>query len=184
MNSKNYKLMALKCFRQRDFKSAKLYFSLAYEKRKSASLLNLIELCDFALSSPDKAMLLLEFYLKHEKTRNINKEFQKLLHLKMHKDLPQKVHQEEYRSLNYKDFLESEAKLGFKQSFENIIFANKLVIDTKEDFLDFLEKLLDNGYEETTLNYIENIHQFFTGNQKFMKIQEKLKGYKDENKSL
>ena len=79
------------------------------------------------------------------------------------------------------DFLESERKVGFKQSFENVIFANKLVISSKNDFLDFLEKLLDNGYTDTTLNYIESVAAHFAGDKKFLKLQEKLKGLMREN---
>ena len=179
MNSQDYKKIALNCFRQKDFQNAKVYLSLAYEKRASKSLLNLIELCEFALDFPDEADLLFEFYMKNCKVRSINDEFEKILLLSENKkSFEQSIEEDE--SLSYKDFLESEKELGFKQSFENIIFANKLVINSKNDFLDFLEKLLDNGYKETTLSYIESVYSHFEGDEKFMKIQEKLKNLNED----
>lgn len=180
MSSQNYKKIALQHFRQKDFKNAKLYLSLAYEKRASKALLNLIELCDFALNSPDEADLLFEFYMKNCKVRTINEEFEKILTMSENKKtLYQSIEEDE--ALSYQDFLQSEKEVGFKKSFENVIFANKLIISNKNDFLDFLEKLLDNGYKETTLNYIESVGEHFAGDEKFLKIQEKLKRC-DENK--
>ena len=68
---------------------------------------------------------------------------------------------EDGHALNYRDFLESVKKIGFKKSFENIIFNAKLIIDDKKDFLNFLEELCKNGYEEAALNYIEDIFPHF-----------------------
>lgn len=173
----DYKQIALQYFRKGDLKNAKLYLSLAYEKKPSKALLNLIELCEFSGSFPDEGHLLFEFYMKNCKVRSINEEFEKILALSQ----SQRVALEGGEALSYMDFLESEKKVGFKQSFENVIFANKLVISNKNDFLDFLEKLLDNGYTETTLNYIESVAGHFAGDKKFLKLQEKLKGLMLEN---
>ena len=52
-----------------------------------------------------------------------------------------------------------------------------------EKFLDFLEKLLDNGYKDMTLNYIENVMPHFWANDRFIKLQEKLMGFKSEIKT-
>lgn len=177
MNSfkQDYKQIALQYFRKGDLKNAKLYLSLAYEKKPSKALLNLIELCEFAGNFPDEGHLLFEFYMKNCKVRTINDEFEKILALSQ----SQRAVNDE--ALSYMDFLESEKNVGFKQSFENVIFANKLVISNKNDFLDFLEKLLDNGYTETTLNYIESVAAHFAGDKKFLKLQEKLKGLRREN---
>lgn len=172
MSSQDYKQIALQYFRQGDLKNAKLYLSLAYEKKPSRALLNLIELCEFAVNFPEEGYLLFEFYMKNCKVRSINQEFEKILALSQ----SQRTVYDSGESLSYMDFLESEKEVGFKKSFENVIFANKLIISNKNDFLDFLEKLLENGYKETTLNYIESVSQYFAGDEKFLKIQEKLKG--------
>ena len=57
------------------------------------------------------------------------------------------------------------------------------MIDNKEDFLEFLEKLLDNGYKDMTLNYIENASAYFWTNEKFIKLQKKLIGLKGDFKA-
>ncbi|TQR61457.1 histidine kinase [Campylobacter troglodytis] len=175
MSSQDYKKIALNYFRKKDFEKAKLYLSLAYEKKAHKNLLNLIELCDFAINSPDEAGLLFEFYMKNCKARSINDEFEKILELSEKKRSFQQDFEDE--ALNYRDFLESEKELGFKKSFENIIFANKLIINNKSDFLDFLEKLLDNGYKDLMLNYLENVAGHFAGDEHFMRLQAKLRGF-------
>lgn len=179
----NYKKLAIEHFKNRDFKTAKLYFSLAYEKRKNKRLLNFISLCDLALNSQEEeAMLLFAFYLEHYNVKAVDKDFEELLSNIETKNIEQNEELEEGHALNYKDFLETEENLGFKKSFENVIYTGKLVIDNREDFLDFLEKLLDNGYKDVTLSYVENVAEHFSTHRRFLKIQERLKGFKSDIK--
>lgn len=168
--SQNFKKIALNFFRQKDYKNAKIYLSLAYEQKPGAALLNLIELCEFALKFPDEGEMLFEFYMKNCRARSINTEFARILEA-----CESKRTQPFEAALSYADFLQSEQQLGFKQSFENIIFANRLVINNKNDFLDFLEKLLEHGYTDTMLGYMESVAQLFAGDEKFMRLQEKLR---------
>ena len=175
MSSQSYKALGIKAFRENDFHNAKLFFVLAYEKRKNQKLLVFISLCTLALTSYEEAILLFEFYLKHYKHASIVKDMEKLLNVSESRlNLAKNLKDDENKALSYKDFLESEKELGFKQSFENVIFANKLIISDKNDFLDFLEKLLDNGYEEMMLNYLENTSTIFSGNQKFERLKVRL----------
>jgi len=44
----------------------------------------------------------------------------------------------------------------FKRIFENIMFSTRVIITEKEDFVDFLDNLIDNGYKEMALSYLEN----------------------------
>ncbi len=44
----------------------------------------------------------------------------------------------------------------FKRIFENIMFSTKVIITEKEDFVDFLDNLIDNGYREMALSYLES----------------------------
>ncbi|EAH4684068.1 histidine kinase, partial [Campylobacter coli] len=53
----NYKKLGIEHFLRKDFKTAKIYFSLAYEKRKNKRLFHFITLCDLALKSPKEALL-------------------------------------------------------------------------------------------------------------------------------
>jgi len=45
---------------------------------------------------------------------------------------------------------------GFKETFENIMFSTRVIITQKEDFIDFLDKLIEHGFEEMALTYLEN----------------------------
>ena len=57
----------------------------------------------------------------------------------------------------YSDFLLLvEARGDFKRAFEDLIFSTKIVIDSKEDFVEFITNLLENGYTNTALNFLEN----------------------------
>ena len=109
-------------------------------------------------------------------------EILKMVEFKKQEDKQENEFEDGY-ALNYQDFLKSEEELGFQKSFENIIYSTKLVIDNRDDFLDFLEKLLDNGYKDMTLNYIENVMPHFWANDRFIKLQEKLIGFKSEIKT-
>ena len=173
----DFKQIALAHFRRKDYEGAKLYLSLAYEKKPSKALLNLIELCEFAASAPEEGDLLFEFYTKHCKVRSINREFEKILD--MSENSKSLAHSDD-AALSWADFLQSEREIGFQRSFENVIFANKLVISSKNEFLDFLEKLLDNGYTETTLSYVESVAAHFAGDGRFMRLQERLRKFSVE----
>lgn len=152
-----------------------MYFSLAYEKRINKRLLNFISLCDLGLKAPKEALLLFEFYLDNYKINAIDKDFEEILHSVELKNKEETVEEiSDSNSMNYKDFLKSEEKLGFKKSFENVIFNGKLIISNKEDFLEFLEKLLENGYKEVVLTYLEDISPYFWENQRFFRLQKKL----------
>jgi len=44
----------------------------------------------------------------------------------------------------------------FKRIFENIMFSTRVIITEREDFVDFLDNLIDNGYQEIALSYLES----------------------------
>jgi len=44
----------------------------------------------------------------------------------------------------------------FKRIFENIMFSTRVIITEKEDFVDFLDNLINNGYQEIALSYLES----------------------------
>ncbi|HEC1582022.1 TPA: histidine kinase [Campylobacter upsaliensis] len=181
-NLQNYRKIALKYLKIGDFNNALIYLSLACKEKKDEHLLNLISLCEFGLEKEQEAKALLEFYLKHAKSKKMQKDFESVLTLVMFK-ANIKDEFEDGHALNYRDFLESVKKIGFKKSFENIIFNAKLIIDDKKDFLNFLEELCKNGYEEAALNYIEDIFPHFWDHENFIKLKKQFKGFKGENKA-
>ncbi len=55
---------------------------------------------------------------------------------------------------------------------------------SQKDFLKLgLTKDLKDGYKDMTLNYIENVMPHFWANDRFIKLQEKLMGFKSEIKT-
>ncbi|AJC83985.1 hypothetical protein [Campylobacter peloridis] len=169
----NYKKIAIECFYNKDYKSAKMYFSLAYQKRKNKRLLTFISICDLALKSPDEAFIFFEFFLQNYKNSKVDTDIEKLINLSQSVQFEEE--DEEFEGLSYQDFLLSEKEVGFKQALENVIISNKLVISDKEDFVDFLEKLLEHGYKDMLVSYMEDVWSHFYSNYRFIKLSEKLK---------
>jgi tetratricopeptide (TPR) repeat protein len=54
----------------------------------------------------------------------------------------------------FKELVEKES--DFNRIFENIMFSTRVIITEKEDFVDFLDNLIDHGYKEMALSYLES----------------------------
>ena len=62
----------------------------------------------------------------------------------------------------------------FKETFENIMFSTRVLITKKEDFLDFLENLIENGFEEMALTYLDSALTIYPSDVILLKLFEKL----------
>ena len=70
----------------------------------------------------------------------------------------------------------------FKTTFENIMFSTKVIITKKEDFLDFLDKLIEHNFVDMALNYLENALSIYPDDALLSKLLKKLaQGKKIEN---
>ena len=70
----------------------------------------------------------------------------------------------------------------FKEVFENIMFSTRVIITKKEDFIDFLEKLIAHGFSEMALSYLENALSVYPTEKALRKLLKKLiKGETIEN---
>ena len=57
----------------------------------------------------------------------------------------------------YEDFKEGVRLRGdFKRTFEDIMFCTKVIITKKEDFIDFLENLIEYNFKDMAINYLES----------------------------
>ncbi|WP_415396822.1 hypothetical protein [Sulfurimonas sp. CS5] len=71
---------------------------------------------------------------------------------------------------------------GFKETFENIMFSTRVIITQKEDFIDFLENLIEHGFAEMALTYLENALSVYPSDELLRKLLKKLaKSKKSEN---
>lgn len=54
----------------------------------------------------------------------------------------------------FKELVQNDS--DFNRIFENIMFSTRVIITEKEDFVDFLDNLIDHGYQEMALSYLES----------------------------
>jgi len=71
--------------------------------------------------------------------------------------------QREYQDgISYDDFVALiEDKGDFREAFEDIMFSTKVVITTKEEFIDFVKRLIAAEYQEIALKYLDAISGHF-----------------------
>ncbi|MEA1982099.1 MAG: hypothetical protein U9N39_01040 [Campylobacterota bacterium] len=75
----------------------------------------------------------------------------------------------------YTDFKQLLAEGGeFKEIFENIMFSTRVIITQKEDFIDFLDKLIEHGFAEMALSYLENALSVYPNDKLLRKLLKKL----------
>jgi len=63
---------------------------------------------------------------------------------------------------------------SFKETFENIMFSTRVIITKKEDFIDFLDNLIENDFAEMALTYLENALSVYPSDKLLRKLLKKL----------
>jgi len=77
--------------------------------------------------------------------------------------------------ITYEDFRTLvEGEGDFKRVFENIMFSTRVIITEKEDFVDFLERLIDNGFKEMALSYLEGALSVYPNDSQIRKVLKRL----------
>jgi hypothetical protein len=88
--------------------------------------------------------------------------------------------QESLEAINYNDFNNLIRSRGsFKTAFEDIMFSTKVAISSKEQFFDFIGQLIDNNFNITAYQYLDNYNEFFSYDTKIEEYYKIL-----ENKSI
>jgi len=78
-------------------------------------------------------------------------------------------------AIKYEDFKKLISSRGsFRVAFEDIMFSTKVAIENKEDFLDFVAKLIDNDFNTTAYTYLENFNEYFSYDEKIESLYKKL----------
>jgi len=68
--------------------------------------------------------------------------------------------------IRYSDFeLLIESRGSFKEAFEDIMFSTKVVITEKDEFIDFVTQLANEGFDEMALNYLDATTSLFGDDQ-------------------
>ncbi|MDD2399386.1 MAG: hypothetical protein PHR75_02115 [Sulfurovum sp.] len=101
--------------------------------------------------------------------------------LKVHELLNDSIEEEvEYgEGIRYSDFLELVKQRGsFKKAFEDIMFSTKVVITSKDEFIDFVSRLSNEGFDEMALNYLDASANLFGNDQDILSLYHTIKGAK------
>ena len=81
--------------------------------------------------------------------------------------------------IRYSDFLELVKSRGsFKKAFEDIMFSTKVVITDKDQFIDFVTRLAEEGFDEMALNYLDATTSLFGDDQDVLALYNVVKGMK------
>lgn len=91
---------------------------------------------------------------------------------------------ESLEAIQYEDFISLVKDRGsFRIAFEDIMFSTKIALESKEDFFDFVEKLIDNGFNTTAYSYLDSFNEYFSYDSHIEKLYKKLDEKTVENKA-
>lgn len=91
---------------------------------------------------------------------------------------------ESLEAIQYEDFINLVKDRGsFRIAFEDIMFSTKIALESKEDFFDFVEKLIDNGFNTTAYSYLDSFNEYFSYDSHIEKLYKKLDEKTIENKT-
>ena len=183
----NYIKKGIDKFYAKNFAEAMLNFSLALSADPSSkqSRIGAI-LCDMAVDNEEQAMALFEYYLLtkangaqdceeivEEIIHSVDNATGKMGHLFNEKEFEARINAE--NGIKYEDFTcLIQSRGSFKEAFEDIMFSTKVIISKKEDFVDFLAKLIENGFIEISLNYLENAVTLFPNDEQLLSLIKKV----------
>ncbi|TLP40940.1 hypothetical protein [Arcobacter arenosus] len=78
-------------------------------------------------------------------------------------------------AIRYEDFKKLiESRGSFKIAFEDIMFSTKVAIESKEDFFDFVNRLIDNDFNSTAYSYLDGFNEYFAYDTKIEELYKKL----------
>jgi len=184
---KKYIKRGIENFFKRNYENALLNFSLALKESDESKEARIgAILSDLAIEKPDEAEALFEYYLLSKDSgvndsEDIVEEILNLVELSLEQienlflenDIEDRINAED--GITYEDFSKIvKEKNNFKEVFEDIMFSTKVIIHNRDDFLDFLEKLIDNGYKEISLSYLENAVAMFPNDEKLVSLIKKV----------
>ncbi|MFA6741368.1 MAG: hypothetical protein WCR78_07735 [Arcobacteraceae bacterium] len=78
-------------------------------------------------------------------------------------------------AIRYEDFKNLIGSRGsFRIAFEDIMFSTKVAIENKDDFFDFVTKLIDNDFNSTAYTYLDGFNEYFSYDKEIEKLYKKL----------
>lgn len=147
-----------------------------------------VYLSDLGIESEEEAQALFDYYqmIKSEKENavdiidglieNLDSSKHKLQELLIE---PLEEQIEYGDGIRYSDFLELVKSRGsFKKTFEDIMFSTKVVITNKDEFIDFVTQLANEGFDEMALGYLDASTSLFGNDQDILALYHVVRGQK------
>ena len=184
-----YKILsqAKKYFTESDYKKALEKFATVLQNDPdSIEAYNGVILSEMALSGEGGAEALFDYYeiLKSEDKESADEIMSEILEnmdgtldkLSEIFATPLRDRLEAEDGILYDDFIKflKQNDNDFKKVFDRIMFSTKVIITKKEDFIEFLEYLIDYDYQEMALNYLENALAVYPTDTKLRNLLRKL----------
>ena len=187
-NISKYKTLsqAKDSFSQADYKQALEKFAYVLQNYpNSKEAYNGAILSEMAMSGEGGAEALFDYYevlkeedqeaadsIMNEILQNMDGTVDKLSEL-FADPLTQRVELED--GILYQDFKNLlDSGESFKDTFENIMFSTKVIITQKNDFIDFLDNLIEHGYTDIALTYLENALEAYPSDEPLRELFKKL----------
>ena len=147
-----------------------------------------VYLSDLGIESEEEAQALFDYYqlIKSEKENavdiidglieNLDSSKHKLQELLLE---PIEEQIEYSDGIRYSDFQELVKRRGsFKKTFEDIMFSTKVVITNKDEFIDFVTQLANEGFDEMALGYLDASSSLFGNDQDILALYHVVRGQK------
>jgi len=92
------------------------------------------------------------------------------------------VNVEALDAIEYKDFQELVLSRGsFREAYQDIMFSTKVAITSKDDLIDFIDKLIENNFSNTAYTYLDGFNEFFSYDEELTALYKKLERKNIEN---
>jgi len=141
-------------------------------------------LCDIGMESDEEAQALFDYYqiIKQEQD-NASEVMVNLLSTldngknKIGDILNLDVERIEYKDgIGYKDFLKFiDARGDFKRAFEDVMFSTRVILKDKEEYILFINALIERGEEELATQFLDTLGNLFKKDQDIYALYHKLK---------
>lgn len=181
MSVKSLRKKAILAFRRSDFDSAITLFSLAYEEQKSEEFLLFLELCYHAKNDPLGVSSLFELYADNI-SKNQSQNIISVLEIIEATNTKVREYVHNVNGISYADFMAIVENTGdFIKTFENIIHSSKIVIASRTELADFLENLIEHGFGDLAMNYLEDPNWALSFGYLAEKLRKKQESKKSDN---
>ena len=167
-------------FLRRNYKDAlKIYSLLLGDDPQMKEAKVGVFLSDMGLESDEDAQALFDYY---QAIKNSNEDADKIIDELMQTIYATKVIIQESLldtleeieledGISYKDFLMMVKDKGsFKETFEDIMFSTKVIIRNRKEFIDFIKRLVDEGYSDMAVTYLDNLAENFGQDQEIYNL--------------